>query len=171
MPRNTFLLVSLLAVIASFLVGIRLGQRLNTVSSVSIQTPTPTAETEPSPPSPAPPQRTPYDNTACGVSFTYPTSFTIEESSTGATLVDPLGASNPIILTCQFDIPRPPVSTDKIDTLTVASISAQLYHTASAKDGASVDELIFRHPKTGLDIFVSGLGPVFQDIISSLELF
>ena len=89
--------------------------------------------------------------------------------------IDSQNASNSVALACQEEIPRPPLTLENIEEVTListsgASISGSLYHDASAKDGAPVDELIFTHPTTGLDVFLAGFGATFQQILSSLKV-
>lgn len=161
MHRNTLLLVAFLAVIASLLIGFNVGRGLT-------KTPQPT-------PTPLPSPTIGYlQASACGVSFTYPNFLKGMESSTsGAILVSTTNPNDSIVIVCQEDIPRVPLPPEKIETITItgtASVSAKLYHDTSQKDGAPIDKLIFTHPKTKLDVFIAGFGPVFRDLIASLEL-
>ncbi|HLD24899.1 MAG TPA: hypothetical protein VJB96_03175 [Patescibacteria group bacterium] len=168
MHRNTLLVVAFLAVIAALLVGINVGRSLTQSNPaqptpVSVSNPTPTLGY--------------MSGTSCGVTFTYPNSLqTMESSASGVVLVSTSNPNDSIVLVCQEDIPRVPLPPENIESLTITSavgatsVSAKLYHDASPKDGLLVDKLIFTHPKTKLDVFVAGFGPVFQQFLTSLQL-
>lgn len=159
MHRNTLLLLTFLAVIASFLIGLSAGRNIPATRTPSPSQPTPT------------PTLSLATGSTCGVSFQYPNVLTAMESSESGTIL--VNATNPddsIVILCQKNIPRIPLSPDATKTVPIGSISATLYHDASAKDGAPIDKLIFTHPKTKLDVFIAGFGPVFRDLIASLEL-
>ncbi len=171
MPRNTFVIVSLLAVFAALVIGVNMGKRFANPA------PPPTGGPLPSPtidlsPSPTPAQTMTYRSVACSISFDYPVRLTKQETpaSMSAIFTDLQNANAMIVFTCQKDIPKPPLSTDKIEAMKIGSISGTLYHDANAKDGKPIDKLIFRHPKTGFDIFLAGLGPTFQHAIDSLKI-
>lgn len=174
--RNTYLFISILAVIAALMIGINIGRQFP-VSDAGI--------------SPLPSPVTPtiqmvesvtknYRNNFCKVAFDYPGTFTIFENASGsAAFTQPQrrGAGftgsttdDGIILTCQKDIPRPGVSSQSMETVRIGSVAATLYHTQTASDGASIDSLIFRHPMTKLDVFLAGTGEVFRKLISSITL-
>lgn len=164
MHRNTLLVTAILAVIAALLIGISIGRSLNR-PGVS-QSPTPTLSPSPT--------LAYLSASACGVSFTYPNFLKGMESSTsGAILVNTTNPNDSIVIVCQENIPRVPLPPEKIETIALtgtASVSAKLYHDASAKNGAPIDKLIFTHPKTKLDVFIAGYGPVFRELITSLTV-
>ncbi len=166
MPRNTFLVVSFLAIVAALVLGVNIGKRLT-------NPPTPTLVTTPAPsPTPTVIPLTTYTSKTCGVSFEYPAEFVKQEASesAGAIFADPNDIKSMIIFACQKDIPRVPLPPEKIETMQIGSASAKLYHDASSKDGTPIDKLIFRHPKNGLDVFLAGLGPVFTRAVSSFKI-
>src|SRR5690348_10778145 len=143
MVRNTFVFISLLAVVAALLVGINVGKKLTAQPTVPlVVTPTPTP----------PPTTISYTNSFCGFSVTYPsTLFLLEDASGSAILNNSLNKEESIAMTCQDEIPRPPLPTTQIDKLSLGTtkgttISANLYHNSSAKDGEQMDALIFHHP-------------------------
>jgi hypothetical protein len=171
MHRNTGLLVSVLAVIASLLVGIQIGRFMP--MTVVTQTPaTPTAA----------PTQTPaakplvYKDETCKLSVTYPSRLQVLESTTSGTIfTNPENDDESIIVICQNEIPRIPLAEDKIEsrvliTATGATVSAQLYHDASPQDGKPIDKIIFTHPKTGMDVLIAGFGAVYQQMLSSITL-
>jgi hypothetical protein len=100
----------------------------------------------------------------------------MEGASGSAFLVDNQEQSQSVAVTCQDEIPRPPLTSDKIEVQVLynesqtASATARLYHDATAKDGTPIDELIFRHPKTGMDVFIAGFGKTFDAILQSIQL-
>lgn len=178
MHRNTYLLVSLLAVIAALLIGVNVGRQFIPSSpSSSLVSPTPSVL-----PSGQPAQTNlkTYRNTFCKVAFDYPMALTVLENASGsAAFTQPhsneagFTGTNPddgILLTCQKDIPKPTVSEGSSEEMRVGTIAAKLYHTQSASDGASIDSLIFRHPGIKLDVFLAGTGDAFRKLISSITL-
>jgi hypothetical protein len=114
-----------------------------------------------------------YTSPSCGVTLIYPDTVTLEESSTqtyGAVFTNKINPTDMVVLTCQKDIPKPPLSTQNIENIMIGNVAAKLYHDTSAKDGTKVDALIFTNPKTKLDVFVGGYGSVFNAIIQSLKI-
>ncbi len=176
MPRNTFIVISVLAVIAALVVGVNVGKGMNTGQTTL---PTPAVTPEEISPTPISPSLTTYTNTNCGISFDYPANFMKQEvassasTSAGAVFADPQNTgstSGVIVFTCQKDIPRPPLLATSIETILIGSTSAKLYHDTNAKDGSPTDKLIVRHPKTGLDIFLAGLGTTFRQVVASIKI-
>jgi hypothetical protein len=174
MHRNTYLLVLFLAVFATLIVGVNLGRGL-----AGKQTEVPKITPKPMPTVPAVPTITlnTYTNTVCGFSLQYPNTLTKLETATGsALLVDTTTKAQSLAIACQKEIPRPPIPADKIETrqlansANTASISARLYHDASAKDGTPMDSLIFRVPKSGLDAFIAGYGETYDQILTTVKL-
>ncbi|MEK7587530.1 MAG: hypothetical protein AAB457_01790 [Patescibacteria group bacterium] len=172
MHRNTYLLVSILAVFAALLIGINLGKRFfaspvaPSANRPSIQ-PTPT---------PLPIQLVSYSNETCGFSFTYPDTFTKMDNASGSAFLINQASNESITVTCQKNIPRKALPQELIETVVLtdtsrsASISATLYHDTAPIDGTPLDVLIFRNPKNGLDIFLAGTGETFKNIIKTITL-
>lgn len=170
MHKNTLLLVSLLAVISALLIGINIGRTISQPASDSsasvtapVTTPTPTL--------------TYLSGSACGISFQYPNTLTPMESSTsGMILADTAKPDASVVIICQSDIPGVSLTPEDIEQLTImnasgsASVSARLYHDTSAKDNTPIDKVIFTHPKTKLDVFLGGFGPVFNRIVASVKI-
>jgi hypothetical protein len=168
MHKNTLLFVAFLAVIAALLVGFNVGRSLS-LSQVPIPSPTPDI-------TPTPTLAT-LVGTSCGVTFQYPNTLTaLSSTASGVILTDTKNPEGSIVVVCQQEIPKVPLSPENIESVTIqsatgtASVSAKLYHDASAKDGTPIDKLIFTHPNTGLDVFIAGFGPVFQQLIASLKI-
>ncbi len=158
MHRNTYLFVTFLAVFAALVVGVNVGRQLT-----SRQSPI-------APPSPTPiPTHVPisYTNPLCGFTLDYPASLTMMGNTTAsAILTNTEDTTQSVVITCQKDIPRPALVPENIETILIQSpggstVSAKLYHDSSAKDGTPIDELIFRNPKNGIDIFIAGIGETF----------
>jgi hypothetical protein len=172
MHRNTYILVTILAIFAALVVGVNLGRSLSSQSKkISAPTPTPTVVTIQKP------THKTYANTLCGFTFSYPDTLTaMEDASGSAVFLDENSSTRSVAVACQYDIPRPSLSTDQIEThlLTnvakTASISAKLYHDSSQKDGSPIDAIFFRNPKNGRDIFIAGFGEIYDQIISTIKL-
>ena len=174
MHRNTYFVVTVLAVFAALIVGVNVGRSLrgnpqNTLSASSTPTPTQAVVVGP--------KMLTYTDTTCRITFQYPDSLTKMSDATGSALfIDSATNTQVCILACQRDIPRPALPANEIeskiltDATETASVSAKLYHDASPKDGTPIDSLIFRNPKTGLDVFIAGYGDTFNQILASLKL-
>ena len=162
MHKNTFLLVLMLAIIAALLVGVNIGRKFQ-------------AKPDPAPPdSPAvtptqTPQSSIFKNTTCGIALSLPPGTQAETvASRSARFVST--DQSVVQFACEREIPRFPNPTEQIDSIQVASISAKLYHTKSAKDDALFDALIFRNPNTAMDIYLAGVGSTFSAIIKSITI-
>lgn len=168
MHKNTYIVVSILAVLAALVVGVNVGKKI----SPTVPTPAPTITTAPSPT----PKTQTFRDTACGFSVTYEDQYTLMENASGsAILTHASDQTKSIIMTCQKDIPRPALTPENIETFPIqttdgASVSATLYHNQSAKDGTPVDALIFTHPTRTLDIFIAGYGDSFNKLIKTIEI-
>ncbi len=168
MHKNTLLFASFLAVIAALLVGFNIGRNMPEEKSTTI---TPTPLTSPTP------TIAYLSYSTCGVSFEYPNSLTpMQSSSSGVILTNTTNPETSVVVICQDEIPRVPLSPDKMEPMVIrqasgsASTSATLYHDVSPKGDTSIDKLIFTHPSTKLDVFVAGFGPIFDRVITSLRL-
>lgn len=167
MHRNTLILVFSLALLAAVVAAVNVYRffhpfRSDTTPVVASATPTPIL-------SPIP-MLAEYKNAMCGITLSHPTSLTVLDDASGSAVLTDEKTKTAIIVTCQKDIPRPPLPEDKIETVKVASITAKLYHDASAKDGTPIDKLIFRHPKKHIDVFIAGLGDTFKQIIATVTI-
>ncbi len=163
MHRNTYLLVSLLAVVAALIIGVNIGRQVKTPDTIRSQlSPMPTVV--------APLTTKPYRNSFCKVAFDYPANFTFLESASGSAAFTNPNGDDGILMTCQKDIPRPAITEQNIEDIQIGSVAATLYHTQSEKDGTPIDSLIFRHPVTRLDVFLAGTGEVFQNLLKTLTI-
>lgn len=168
MHRNTYILVSVLAVIAALVVGVNFGKKITPQNPEP--TPTPLVSVAPTP------SLIPFVDVACGFSLTYPDTFTLIDSASGSAILrNSVDQSQSIVMTCQEDIPRPALISENIESLTLttetgASVSAKLYHDQSQKDGTPIDALIFTHPSTKLDVFIAGYGEAFNSILQTVTV-
>lgn len=162
MHKNTFILVTILAVIAALLVGFNMGKKFNPTPEI---VPTPTVSVTPTI---AQIQTSIYKNAYCGITLSYPRDMTLTELATGSAKFS-LG-TDVVVLACQKDIPGIAIGEENIETMMISSVSAKLYHTATPKDGTPIDVLMVEHPKTKMDVLVSGMGNAFITIIRSLSL-
>ena len=173
MYRNTYLLVIVLAIIATLVVGINIGKR-STITAVPDNTSQLTALSLP----PQAPESTTnlYTDTICGFSVEYPKAYKVMEDASGsAVLNNAANSDKPIALTCESTIPNPRLTPDKIEPFTVtsptgATIAAKLYHNTSDKDGTKLDAVIFRNSGKNMDVFIAGYGDVFNALIKTIKL-
>lgn len=168
MHKNTLLLASLLAVIASLLIGFNVGRSM---SQTATPPSAPTPQIQPTP------TLTYLSGSTCGLSYQFPNTLTpMESSASGIVLANITSPEASIVMVCQDEVPRVPLAPNLMESVTIsaatgsASASAILYHDASAADGSPLDKLIFIHPKTGLDIFIAGYGATYNELIRSLRL-
>lgn len=170
MHKNTFIFLIILAVFAALVVGVNIGR---TTSSTNNQTESGrlAPNIAASPAASPTPGKLEFTSEACDFSLSYPDTLTsIDSPGNTLVLVNKADNKDTVVATCQKDIPRPPLPQSKTETIKIGSTSATLYHDASAKDGTPIDELIFRHPKTRLDVYLAGYGPNFDLIIRSLTI-
>lgn len=163
MHRNTYLVVSALAVIAALIVGVNIGRRFGESPVSVIPSATPTA-------TPVSSATKSYTSTYCKVTFDYPGTLTVLESASGSAAFTGPDADDGMLLTCQKDIPRPAVARDNVEDVRIGSVAAILYHTQTARDGARIDSLMFRHPGTKLDVFLAGSADMIRSLLSTLHL-
>ncbi len=175
MHRNTYLLIASLAVVAALLIGINLGRKFAPTENTSSTPPTPL--TSPSPLAQPTIALVSYTNAFCGFSLEYPDTLTkFDNASDSAILTNTKNTKESIAIACQKDIPRPALSAENSESMTLwnatktASISAKLYHDASPEDGTPTDALIFYHPKKFMDVFIAGYGTTFDQILQTVKL-
>ncbi len=194
MAKGTVIFLFILAIVASLLAGINIGKNLKLSQSIHNSqtpilspsptthnpslslTPIPTLTSSPSS-SLTPSNRqtsstatTTYSNSSCGFSFSYPGSYINEKSVNNQSiiLVDPNNPNDAIATTCAASIPRPPVSSDKIEAVTLGGVAATLYHDQT-QSGQSRNEVIVKNPNNGLEIIIAGYGPTFQSALNSFK--
>jgi hypothetical protein len=194
MLKNTYYLILFLSVLAALVIGLNIGKKIQqpTINNETIQqseislTPTPpTIDSEPiqsstsssinksASPSGVVLKNGLYTSASCAVSFAVPATIDIEESATdakGAVFTNKTNPTDMMVLTCQKDIPRPPLTSQNIENFSIGTVAGKLYHDSSQKDGTKVDALIFTHPKTKLDVFLGGYGSTFNTLIQSLKI-
>lgn len=183
MAKGTITFLVILALVATLLLGINVGkklgisQRTNNKEQITITvtpspsiTITPTQTATPSAVMKKSTSITTYTDASCGFSFSYPGSFIKQKSTNQQTtiLTDPDDSSATIAATCAASIPRPPVSSDKIEAITINGVNALLYHDQNS-DGSPRDEVIAKHPVTGMEIIIAGYGENFQQALSSFK--
>lgn len=171
MHRNTYLLVSVLAVIAALVIGVNIGRNVNQSDTIQIQKSKSSVPNVTLLPEATTSAVKSYRNAFCKVAFDYPASFTFLESASGSAAFTGPATDDGILLTCQKDIPRPAITEENIEDIRIGSIAAKLYHAQSGKDGSPIDSLIFRHPATRLDVFLAGSGEIFQNLLKTLAIF
>lgn len=160
MHRNTFILVTVLAIIAALLVGFNVGKKFQPPQlDEVIATPTESNATS---------QTSIYKNTYCAITLSYPRDMMVADVATGSATF--ASQTETVVLACQKDIPGIAIANENIETIPIGSISATLYHTATPKDGTPIDVFLVRHPRTKMDVLVSGAGNAFDTIIHSLKL-
>lgn len=169
MHRNTYLLLIFLAILAAVVTGVNLTRGPDVpVITTAPKLPTPTPE---------PSKPTEYVLPVCGISFPVPVDHTALEGPGNNVVFTSNTGGDSVLVTCQKNIPKPALPKDKTEELTFdipgdtpATISATLYHDTEAKNGTAIEKLIFTHPVNKLDIFISGTGESFQNLIRALSI-
>ena len=183
MPKGTLLLFFILTVLATLLVGINIGKKINSSNiaslSISPSTPKPSITLIPTEIVPqitgAITQKTTdghttYTDQNCGYTFTIPGSYIKSSSANGKSIIitDPDNPQAIIAATCAQTLPRPPLSSDKIVAYTLDGESAILYHDKTP-EGNPRDEVIVKHPNKNLEIIIAGYGPIYEQVLSSFK--
>lgn len=180
MAKGTVIFLIILALVATLLFGINIGKKLGVYQNTIVVTPTsiPTTAPTATPTLTATPSAgmrkttgtTTFSDKSCGFAFSYPGSYINQKSVNGqATILsDPNDQKASIVATCDKSIPRPPVSSDKIESITLDGRAATLYHD-QASDGSPRDEVIVRHPTNGMEILLAGYGEFFQQVLASFK--
>ena len=171
MHRNTLLFVSLLAVVAAFLVGTLVGRNLPKSTTILV-TPAPTPSIQPTPIT----RFITYTDETCKLSLEYPNTLEVLESTNSGTLLtDPNNEKDTVLVVCQQDIPRVPLVPEKITSVILhttkgATVSAKIYHDTTARDGTPMDKLIYSHPTSGMDVLIGGFGAMFDRLITTIKI-
>ncbi len=184
MAKGTLIFLFILAILAAFLIGINVGKNISkqqfsneAIEQLSNQpSPSPTLILTPTIASPSA-TRTPkttgtstFTDRTCGFSFSYPGSFLRQETENAQSIIftDPDDPNAAIATTCTASIPRPPVSSDKIEAITLGGVGAILYHDQN-KDGTPRDEVIVKNPNNDMEIIIAGYGDTFQKALTSFK--
>lgn len=186
MAKNTTIFLFILGILATLLVGINVGKNLGkqeaSQSAINNQQLTITPSSSPTlilTPTIASPSATripkatgtsTYTDKTCGFSFSYPGSFLRQRSENAQSVIftDPDDPNAVIATTCAALIPRPPVTSDKIEAVTIAGVAANLYHDQN-KDGTLRDEVIVKNPNNEMEIIIAGFGPTFDKALSTFK--
>lgn len=187
MAKGTIIFFFSLSIFATLLFGINLGKKLvsNQLPATSDQRPTTIPSPSPTPtiyispiltstPSAAMKKttgKTTYTDNTCGFSFSYPGSFIKQKSvNQQATIItDPDDPTSIIAVTCAASIPRPPVTSDKIEAVMLDKVAATLYHDQNQQDGSPRDEVIVKHPANDMEIILAGYGSAFQQVLNTFK--
>ena len=106
----------------------------------------------------------------CAVSFTYPNVFIRSQASRDGSQLwaHPSNPDSVIALTCMQKLPRPPVSSENIEAITVDGVAATLYHDKT-ESGALRDEVIIKHPTTKLELILAAPPEILQTILPTFR--
>jgi hypothetical protein len=168
MPKNTYLLVSFLAVFAALVIGVNFGKiitrgSINQLNQISPSiSPTPTEIKV---------NLTNFENTKCGFTFSYPENLKKMEAADGNTIfIDAKNPDQSVLVFCQKIIPTPKGKLIEKD-IKIGSASAQVYEESSDSGKLlTAYNLLVTNPKNNMDILISGLGSAFETIVKSLVI-
>jgi hypothetical protein len=112
-----------------------------------------------------------FTDKTCGFSFSYPGGYLSSNTTNGQStiLTNPNNANESIVTACEAEIPKPPLTPDKLEEITIDGLPTFLYHDSSSKDGTPRDEIIVKHPTNGKEIIVAGYGQAFNATIASFK--
>lgn len=186
MAKNTLFFLFALSILAALLIGVSIGRRVEKTNitvkntpNIPSPSPSPSPTATPTPivfptlessPSAKSKGTSTYSDADCGYTFSYPGSY-LRSNTTNQQSVIFTDQDNPkayIAIACAQLLPRPPVTSDKIEAITIGSMAATLYHDKNP-DGSPRDEVIVKHPKTGVEIIIAGYGSTFQNVLFSFR--
>lgn len=189
MTKEAVLIIFALSLIIVFMFGINVGKRIergfNTPPTPTItQIPSPTATATPSPSLSIHPSISPlltpssqvqgtsvYNDKTCGFSIMYPSNYLHQtsENQQGKIFFDPDDSSKSMAFTCADKIPRPPVPSEDIESVTIDGQPATIYHNAKDPSGIPSEILIIKHPVSKQEIIILGPKKVFQQALVSFK--
>lgn len=174
MQRNTLLFTIFLAIFAAIVVGVNLGHmiasnsppttnnsQLTTHNSQPILTPTPT---------PIPLLTFTID--VCGVSLSYPSSYTkLSLDNNTTTFLNPLAPVEATTIQCQSFLPKVTPKGATATNFSIGSVSGTLYIPPAATDSAQDKEKLYlRNTAKKKDILISGSGDTFENLLKTLTI-
>lgn len=154
--RGPFILLSALIIVLAFIVGVRYGQTVEKANKVIDYLNKLALTPSPTPVKPTPIEFKTYQNKICGVSFLYPSSFSLKDATNEAVFADESGAKQ-IDLSCPpLNVLRPssqptqPTPTPIDLTFKSQTIKANLVnnqsmydlHLVNPKNGKSIEVII-----------------------------
>lgn len=179
MAKGTLILLFILSITAFLLIGINLGKKIgknDSVPNVSISpTLLPTTQLILSPTSTATTSANSETSTVtdqtCGFRLTFPGSYLRQktENNQSQIFTNPDKPDEGVATACQEEIPKPPLTADKIESIILDGEAATLYHDQNAKDGTPRDEVIVKHPVKKMEIIIAGYGTIFREALSSFK--
>lgn len=177
MPRNTLLVVMMLAILAALVVGTNIG-RMTAGTTLLPDTP-PTPILPVATVTPPPLSYTDFEDAYCGISFTYPAGLNrIDAIASGSAVFagSVQGSNSSLIVLCQETIPEPEGTIENNEFWVNNAVRkdyparALLFSAVTPSTQEPVTSLYFRHPENGMDILVSGTTSVMEPIISTVHV-
>lgn len=111
-----------------------------------------------------------YIDTYCGFSVPILAGYIRQQTSNenSGLFVDSGNSANSIAFTCAETIPRPPLAPDKKEIITIAGVTAELYHDQAA-DGSPREDVFVKNPKNNLEIIIAGWGAMFNNTLKTFK--
>jgi hypothetical protein len=111
-----------------------------------------------------------YSDKKCGFSIAFPSSYISSKTENDKSVIfaDQEDPKKMIAFVCDTSIPRPPVTSENIEAISLDGQPATLYHDKNS-DGSERDEVIVRNKNNGLEIIIAGFGEIFQQALSSFK--
>lgn len=174
MHRNTALVIVFLGLFAAAVVGVNIA-RLTTNPQPENnfkEENAPPVSTGKSEPTETPISALPFEIADCGISLTYPATFSKVSLENGATtFLDPASPIDATTIQCQNFLPKQYPKGSTTTTVMIGSISATLY-TPPVATGSALEKkkLYFRNTTAKKDIVISGSGETFTTLFSTLTI-
>lgn len=186
MSKGTAIFIAILSAIAFLLIGINIGKGLRVNDEIQLPKPNPPEIRPTETPIPSPTliyientlvtpitsDKTPhtYIDADCAMTYSYPGTYikTLPTNERSTIFADSNDPDTVIATSCMKKLPRPPVSSENIEAISVDGIAATLYHDKT-QSGSPRDEIIVKHPTTGLEIIVAAPPDVLQNLLPSLQ--
>jgi hypothetical protein len=177
MPRNTLVVVIVLAIFAALVVGVNIGKG-NSSSQVSlIPSPTPN-ELIPSPT--VTPKLFLYTNTYCGLSFQYPETLKRMDAgiASSSAVFNDNSSDSSIIVLCGASVPLESIDSLEAIPITIplqgsdtASVSGKMYiESSSASSSSQLTHIVIPKLPNKMELIISIKGSIIEQILSSLQI-
>jgi hypothetical protein len=173
MHRNTAVVIIFLAIFAAIVVGVNLahvGQNQSPPDTLSENSPTPQIS---SIPTSTPVTALSFDMVTCGISLSYPATFTKVVLENGATtFLDPVSPIDATTIDCKNSLPKQFAKDSTQATVMIGSVSATIYTPPQPATGSAQEKtkLYFRSPNVKKDVVISGSGNTLTEILLSLTI-
>ena len=83
-------------------------------------------------------------------------------------MTNPDNPKESLAFACAVSIPKPPLTADKIEAITLDK-QAGLYYHDKTPEGLPRDEVIVKNPNNDMEVIIAGYGETFKIAIKSFK--